>query len=910
MTRTREVRLIRDPAPRTGSLSDYSYKLHDGGYGLDVAFGEDVEADPKTMSVWVPFADGNSRDGVGDLLEVAGIDTSRHRKNPIVLLDHGKAVKLPVAKAEDPDTGAYTVFIDPVAKTARAKAFFYRGADSEHALLCEQVFDLIYQKFLRGGSIGYHTVEADHLPPYNFDRDGNPIGQHLKRILMLEASVVVLPCNADTVRKCLAMPKVCGKPMSPYLVKSLQPYAGSSTATVSVPRDVRKGPKVPPARWKPGVGAVKDGVPGGLAEGKDPSEFDPEKLAEGVKVEMEHTSDPAIAREIAMDHLTEDPDYYRKLRKVEGKDLDGPEVKGSYFENCPRDDTGHCKPRGTDNMSGGGKPPDKDKKRKPKPEEDKFRRDKDKQGALGEPDQAGPFRVVVKDGTRWFVIHTRDDEWPPDGPYGKRGEAQKVADQLNQQYLTGANTDPSAVVGGEADDTMATDANDAEADEFIDPAPGSPGTGQEQDQFPDDQNPDPDADPGGDVVTDPATEKYGAQCLRQIHSDFAILMEDYDEMVQMLEQQEVKDSVVKILVHMGDSIAQLEQLFFSVYPEIADQLGAGATSPGLAEDDELGGDDNQDADTMDDPAVASDSDEPDVPSPEEAAEGMRRNNNKSLDDLRAKYKSATLCPSCGRADCPCAGKKGCKCSYKGAKAGDDSAKETKAEDPEGDAPDMTPEDDKEGGADPWGDFADHEKSYVKEGHGFLGELAVAKEFMDEHRMKSYHYHKVFEAIGGFDPMAEAGETVGAAVEANRDNIVSGMGGDPDSGDEGEEKGLPDDPAGGKDCGMKLPHLRKACKEISDHLKGLAFSRDPYGDDHRAKATHYYKMLESLMGNGDDAAVQSPAYEPEGPTGETSNPKPEEETLEDPEAVKSLRDVLSKQIERQEALSKKLASLLG
>jgi len=37
----------------------------------------------------------------------------------------------------------------------------------------------------------------------------------------------------------------------------------------------------------------------------------------GIKVEMEHTKDRAIAREIALDHLTEDPKYYSKLKKVE-----------------------------------------------------------------------------------------------------------------------------------------------------------------------------------------------------------------------------------------------------------------------------------------------------------------------------------------------------------------------------------------------------------------------------------------------------------------------------------------------------------------------------------------------------------------------------------------------------------------
>jgi hypothetical protein len=63
-----------------------------------------------------------------------------------------------------------------------------------------------------------------------------------------------------------------------------------------------------------------DKIPGGLAAGKKPSDFDPKKLQAGIKVEMEHTSDEAIAREIAMDHLTEDSEYYVKLKDIEKYD--------------------------------------------------------------------------------------------------------------------------------------------------------------------------------------------------------------------------------------------------------------------------------------------------------------------------------------------------------------------------------------------------------------------------------------------------------------------------------------------------------------------------------------------------------------------------------------------------------------
>lgn len=61
---------------------------------------------------------------------------------------------------------------------------------------------------------------------------------------------------------------------------------------------------------------AKDVIPGGLADKKSPKDFKKEDLEEGVKEELEHTSSRAIAQEIAMDHLVEDPQYYKKLKKI------------------------------------------------------------------------------------------------------------------------------------------------------------------------------------------------------------------------------------------------------------------------------------------------------------------------------------------------------------------------------------------------------------------------------------------------------------------------------------------------------------------------------------------------------------------------------------------------------------------
>lgn len=54
----------------------------------------------------------------------------------------------------------------------------------------------------------------------------------------------------------------------------------------------------------------------GRSYGKQPSALDPRQLRIGTEVEFEHTSEPRIARQIAMDHLVEDPHYYDKLLRM------------------------------------------------------------------------------------------------------------------------------------------------------------------------------------------------------------------------------------------------------------------------------------------------------------------------------------------------------------------------------------------------------------------------------------------------------------------------------------------------------------------------------------------------------------------------------------------------------------------
>lgn len=81
-------------------------------------------------------------------------------------------------------------------------------------------------------------------------------------------------------------------------------------------------------------------IEGGLADSKDPQDFNALQLVNGLIVEFEHVNKDAHeflkkipndiqkALEISMDHLTEDPEYYTKLADMEGEEFIGEEFVG------------------------------------------------------------------------------------------------------------------------------------------------------------------------------------------------------------------------------------------------------------------------------------------------------------------------------------------------------------------------------------------------------------------------------------------------------------------------------------------------------------------------------------------------------------------------------------------------------
>ena len=74
-------------------------------------------------------------------------------------------------------------------------------------------------------------------------------------------------------------------------------------------------------------------LPGGLGEGKPDSEFSKKQIEMGKKVEKEHTADPALAKEIVKDHLTEFPTYYTALKNMETK-LEGKKASAELVKQA------------------------------------------------------------------------------------------------------------------------------------------------------------------------------------------------------------------------------------------------------------------------------------------------------------------------------------------------------------------------------------------------------------------------------------------------------------------------------------------------------------------------------------------------------------------------------------------------
>lgn len=1188
-----------------------------GQYGLDVSFDVGPDIDESRMSVRFPYASGVRRDGVGDLLEVSGINTERHRLNPVCLYDHSKSVSLPCGLAAEYDEvlgkydlSKYTNVIDPATKTATVTAFFYRGKgkedlallspekvaayerskEYEHALFCEQLFDMIVKGLIRSGSIGYSILHAKQLPP-DYET-GAPAGMHLLSVLMLEASVVVMPANMDTVRKALATPLMCGKRLSPYLVKSLQPYvpqkkaqlgyegksasekdtrtalialakeaykrkrteespdygrcfykdetgevwyvtadgdsreftrwlfpafekivgkgkvkmeaetppkkkdgsgweliydpqSGSKSMSVPVPIQNLPDTKIPHSRWKPGAGAMgckelrkkyrtakgfrrrlKRSSPGSSVvhvAGKDLEQLRTAAEAKGVRFErigtrnnlerVKLTGDDSVIDELARQHGTamninrksldteETPTPTAKQAKDEGKQAWKDGV--AYKDNPYQEETGEA-------WSDGWKQAQKEANSKNKIKDPKKTAKSPSYFASCKRDDKGHCKMLPKTkavsiDTDAVLRESLDDL----RAYLGSGVPSQLTRAIDKLRAIGFNTDIPLTKQGA---TTLVEQLGAMGIKSLQNHKGK--------SMP------ADADLNGDgIVTEQELEKYSAQVLRRLHEDASILLEDYDAMRALLENEEIDAHVVSRLEAFVEAMDGAEALMAKHHPSLP-PLGQGAAEELEAREEskEIGHEEQESEDAAteentevgpeDEAAVEDASGDEEQPTAEEAVEGMAKGeeefeNKKSMRIPHSKSKDASghehgkdgkftstggggskkpasdraigsrvryrddageregtitnratdsrgrvyhvdlgehgatfarddqisdvedkkktlakkygkkcacggkcvkcktkpvakvkgMCPACGKSPCICTKKKAVdNPTVPGneehqEKPGHAATAEDIPTDVGNEAEQPKPGEEEVS-------LAEHEHAKVGEAATFLKSLTSEHDFRDEHRMKSYHFHK------SIDPIATRFAPAAPEIDMPTQNGNEGMpmeGGkkfpDPKTrlapsakpwksmDDALEEKSIPGDQQWIQEEAAEPEHMSKSMqwhkclKGASDFFRSLANERN-FGDPHRAEAAVHHKMLDAMtqinnqaatnevqeggeMGEiGEKAMTEEEAAEIQNEIADKTDSIEDEKGL-DPNYVKSLKNTAAKQAEIVASLTKQL-----
>lgn len=832
----------------------YSYKLATGQFAANTVSFEKPTIDVAKMSVEIVFADGNRRDGVGDITEVGGIITERHQKNPIVLFDHAKVVNLPVGLAEDPETKAYTVVIDEQSRIAKGNVFFYQGknlpigAAKDHALFCEQLFDLIVNGIIRAGSFAYSIIQATKL--YADYETGTPAGLHLLKTLLLEFGPTVLPASPDTVRKMKEYPLCCGKPLLPILVKSFEPFAVESTKTVTgyeKAMDTPAGAKLKGTEnyrsgvayercpyvdsemrliwqesWKEAY-KVDHGKPYPLqksVESQKPQDINKNRdFLTSRHQYLTGGSLPSPSLPTANDWRSEGvKELRKKYRNVKScRRRHKKAMPGSSFIYVDRD---KVKSAETQAMQMGLKfqrmGPSKNL-----PNVEKIK-------LIGSDESIDQIaRDYGKSIRRGFKSMTTKNSKQKSAPVKKAGK-KSLQDEEAKKDMEKVDDGTDVEVGG--DEPAAT--NDDVADEALDQENGE----------------------------DETPEKYSAQVLRTMHKDCQILMQQYDQMRLPLEHEETDKLLERKLQDLEADLTEIESIFEKHHSDIPPLEGAGAKDMGESEVEE---EDTGDA------AESADSAEEELPDAYEAVEGMNKKQQKTL---RTKYKK-------GMPTCEKCGKTGCKCAAKSISE-QENPKDTFTNEDK-----VDPGDDGVTNADT--DFQSHEKKSIGGAANYLGELSTTQDFSDEHRMKAYHWHKSLEPLhtqehdGGNDPSAQEFQNQSGVSEKNLEGAPVAA---PSNSEEGS---------------LSMAQKRSHIGNASNFLRKLSIER-AYGDQHREEAAYHAKTLNPMAVEIEEQGVQ------EGNAPGAMGEKDMDEM--DEEGMKHLNNVFSKNKSNLNNLTKSLELL--
>jgi len=284
---------LQKPVKRTGSDSEFPFQGFIDFQGLKI----DIENKKGS------YREGKDKDGTewkckmhhhyGEIRETEGTDGDK--LDAYVGPNHDSSLVVVIHQCK-PDTGAY---------------------DEDKVMLgfnsLEEAVGAYKNQYDKPGFYreGKHTV----MPIGQFWRwvhDRKNKGKKVAFLAIPEVSAAHLTPTAKKQLKRMGVKRPDGLDVS-ELAARLDVDEGTlfrGGTPVYLPR--RRGKKVASIR---GYLKRADRIPGGLADKKKPSDFPAPALREGRKVELEHTSSPSVATEIAMDHLTEDPKYYKKLKE-------------------------------------------------------------------------------------------------------------------------------------------------------------------------------------------------------------------------------------------------------------------------------------------------------------------------------------------------------------------------------------------------------------------------------------------------------------------------------------------------------------------------------------------------------------------------------------------------------------------
>lgn len=394
-------------------------------------------------------------------------------------------------------------------------------------------------------------------------------------------------------------------------------------------------------------------------------------------------------------------------------------------------------------------------------------------------------------------------------------------------------------------------------------------------------------------------EPLGAQLLRRIHADKANLLDEYHGILQHLEDEPTKSLVVKML---RSNVKQLDAIehHWKSHPRYK-------ALPPI---------DDMDDEQLDEEQEENEEEEEALEAEEEARDGLVREG-----DVTAMMQTKDFT--------------------------EDEAEDIK-EDIDEEAEDTEEDEEKEDkDEEEEEELKDEEKQAVSESADFIKSLVEPdSHWSDDHRQKSFYYHKLLDKIGGpgeaMSPLDMAEKALAGSIKPDDDNEANfhkAMSGNQDeilhvfnldqatpemanliNRPEGATQDEYNNAASTMNLGSSPTSARKMCKDCSMYLKELSGAR-ALSNDHRNKALKWHKDLTEILTSKDDEL----GLPPEGAGGPEVQQQLMEEGVVDGLAEKKLKKgkalpgkskadprvmSLSKVLEDREASIKKLTDTLN